>query len=195
MSAGIRVPLVDAWLTAQLLLAALAPGCERIEIAGSIRRRRPDVGDIELVAIPRLRIEPAPGSLFDGPGTVEIDELAERIDALRGHGILVAAEDHPARGQRYAKLRHVASGLQVDLFSVRPPAQWGVIFLIRTGPAAYSQWLVTEARRRGFHVTGGALHRGGMGCNTEPCDVVETPEEQDVFAALGMGYVRPEHRS
>ena len=29
--------------------AQLAPYCERIEIAGSIRRKKPDVGDIEIV--------------------------------------------------------------------------------------------------------------------------------------------------
>ncbi len=32
----------------------LAPYCERIEIAGSIRRKKPEVKDIELVAIPKL---------------------------------------------------------------------------------------------------------------------------------------------
>ncbi len=31
----------------------LAPYCERIEIAGSIRRKKPEVKDIELVAIPK----------------------------------------------------------------------------------------------------------------------------------------------
>ncbi|MDP2946096.1 MAG: hypothetical protein Q8N61_01425, partial [bacterium] len=32
----------------------LATSCERLTIAGSIRRRKPDCGDIELLAIPRL---------------------------------------------------------------------------------------------------------------------------------------------
>jgi len=33
---------------------ALAPYCERIEIAGSIRRGKPQVKDIELVAMPKM---------------------------------------------------------------------------------------------------------------------------------------------
>ncbi len=33
--------------------ALLAPHCERIEIAGSIRRKKPHVKDIEIVAIPK----------------------------------------------------------------------------------------------------------------------------------------------
>lgn len=32
---------------------ALAPHCFRISIAGSIRRKAPEVGDIEVVAIPK----------------------------------------------------------------------------------------------------------------------------------------------
>lgn len=31
----------------------LTPHCERIEIAGSIRRKKPEVKDIEIVAIPK----------------------------------------------------------------------------------------------------------------------------------------------
>ena len=31
----------------------LAPFCERIEIAGSTRRKKPEVGDIEIVCIPK----------------------------------------------------------------------------------------------------------------------------------------------
>ncbi len=38
---------------AEKVKAQLAPHCERIEIAGSIRRKKPDVGDIEIVAIPK----------------------------------------------------------------------------------------------------------------------------------------------
>jgi DNA polymerase/3'-5' exonuclease PolX len=43
----------QALAIAERTRAALAPYCDRIEIAGSIRRRNPSVKDIELVAIPR----------------------------------------------------------------------------------------------------------------------------------------------
>lgn len=48
-----RKPLAQARAVADLLVSYLAPACERIEIAGSIRREVPEVKDIELVAIPR----------------------------------------------------------------------------------------------------------------------------------------------
>ena len=186
MSAGARIPFAEARAVADELLTILRLGCERIEIAGSVRRGSPDVGDIELVAVPRM--DQAARGFFE---TAEVSVLDLLVDTLVIQGTLARLN---ASGERYAKLRHVASGLQVDLFIVRPPAQWGVIYLIRTGPAAYSQALVTEARRRHFHVAGGALHRGGLGCGIEPCEVIPTPEEADVYRALGMPFAAPQDR-
>lgn len=47
---------------AQKVLKKLEPHCERISIAGSVRRMKYDVGDIEIVAIPspsRVRVSAA----------------------------------------------------------------------------------------------------------------------------------------
>ena len=65
------IPLAKARGFAQIIAARLAPYCERIEIAGSIRRKRETVGDIELVAISRrgtnLLGEPTDQQLVDQP--------------------------------------------------------------------------------------------------------------------------------
>lgn len=193
MSTGVRVPLAEAQAIATDLVAILGLGCERIEVAGSIRRCRPDVGDVELVAVPRLRTETV-GDGFFGTREVAHDELALLVDTLVLQGTLEPHPADPRRGERYSKLLHRASGLQVDLFSARP-STFGLILLVRTGPAAYSQWLVTEARRRAHHVAGGELHRGGLGCGAVTCDVVPTPEERDVYAALRLPYLEPERRA
>ncbi|NIN36317.1 MAG: hypothetical protein GTO60_14990, partial [Gammaproteobacteria bacterium] len=52
MSQANKQPLEIARGIAEQLVSAFAEHCERIEIAGSIRRLRPDIGDIEIVAIP-----------------------------------------------------------------------------------------------------------------------------------------------
>jgi DNA polymerase/3'-5' exonuclease PolX len=79
--------------------------------------------------------------------------------------------------------------------SVLPPAQWGVIFLIRTGAAGYSNWFVKAIRSKGYHVTDGALHRGGLGCGAAPCDVLDTPEEADVYRITGVPFTPPHLRT
>jgi hypothetical protein len=53
-------PLLDAERIAAAIVADLAPSCARIQVAGSVRRRKEVVGDIEVVVIPR----DAPAGLF-----------------------------------------------------------------------------------------------------------------------------------
>lgn len=191
MSTGLRVPLAEARDVADELVTILGLGCERIAVAGSIRRGRADVGDVELVAIPRFE----PQDTGDIWGTKQpANTLDLLLDTLLIQGTLGPHPDDPKRGDRYGKFLHLASGLQLDLFRTTE-ARWGLIYLIRTGPASYSQWLVTEARRRGFHVTGGELHRGGLGCGAVPCEVLFTRDEADVYAALGLPFVAPEARA
>ena len=186
MSAGDRIPLADAQRIADELLDELGPSCERIVVAGSIRRGKKDIGDIELVAIPKLRGEEA--SLWGD--IVEVSLLEERLAANEQAGYLRRVSGGP----RYVKLVHVPSGLQVDLF-VTTADQWGLILLIRTGPADWSQWLVTYARRVGLHVCGGRLRVGllhqDVGCQAKP---IPTPTEEEVFRQLELTYAKPEDR-
>lgn len=65
-----RMPLVVAERHAQRIVEAISGACERIQIAGSIRRRKEEVGDIEIVAIPKrggtdLFGEPSDDSMLD----------------------------------------------------------------------------------------------------------------------------------
>lgn len=192
MSTGTRVGLLDAQAIATELRDRLEPATERIAVAGSIRRGLRDIGDIELVAIPKTHTEFIRDGFFGGQET-DVDEMQQAIDELIAAGVLATHPTDPKRGPRYSKLLHVASGLQLDLFSARPHT-WGLIFLIRTGPASYSQYLVTHARRRGLHVANGELHVGAFGCTPIECRVVPTPEEHDVFKAIGVPGDSPERR-
>jgi len=194
VSTAKRVPLATAETVALQLVGVLRLGCERIEIAGSIRRRMPSAGDIELVAVPRVHTETHREGLFE-ERTVEVDEFQVVIDTLLMDGTLAQHPTDPKRGPRYSKLLHVASGLQVDLFSARPQT-FGLILAIRTGPANYSRWLVTEARARGHHVAEGELHVGAGGCSPyAKCELVPTPEEADVYRVLGLFHPVPEQRA
>ena len=195
-----RVPLADALAVAQQIYGQLDPSCERLAIAGSIRRFRPDVGDIELVAIPRYENRPVDVGLFEtrwAPVSVLAETLAMLEGKTPGRGEHSAMLERLSGGERYIKLRHLRSGLQVDLF-LTTPEQWGLILLIRTGPADYSRGLVTEARRRGFHVAHGRLfHGAGHNRNDGFCDCTQpipTPTEESVYAALGLPFEPPGRR-
>jgi len=194
VSQGEKVELVAARRTADRLLTFLAPSCERIEIAGSIRRGVPLVGDIEIVAMPRVTTEPA-GDLW-GEATTSVDHLATALGLLDAGGLvrLRSVVSHHADGTESIGVRNGDSykalefeGFPVDLFIVRDPDQWGVIFTIRTGPADWSHRLVTDCQKYLRRVEGGYLWRSGA---RFPC-----PEERDFFGGIGQPWVEPSERS
>lgn len=196
-----RIPLPEAQVYAADLVELLAPACEQIQVAGSIRRMRPDVGDVELLCIPKFATVKGVNSLFgEEPTTVNL--LDDRCDAYRDDGILhdrLDKHDRPAWGSRFK--RALYRGFPVDIFIVLPPSQWGLALVIRTGPADFSHQLVTP-KTQGFRDTRGEYRTGllppwlqvrefGIHHGDE---LVPTPGELDVFTALELDYIKPWNR-
>ncbi|RYD50171.1 MAG: hypothetical protein EOP83_24365, partial [Verrucomicrobiaceae bacterium] len=53
-----RFPREAALVVAGELVHLLGPVCERIAIAGSLRRDKPEVGDVEILFVPRIEERP-----------------------------------------------------------------------------------------------------------------------------------------
>lgn len=198
-------------IAAELILA-LGPYCERIEVAGGVRRQKPYPHDVELVAVPKYR-DVAEG-LFD---PVRENLLDTAITFLLKGGFIQPAPKHKShRGEKTfetaapfsEKLKSfIFLGEKVDLFTVTPPAQWGPIFTIRTGDAIFTHRLVSKGWPRGIYFRDGGLYQhvdlhgryipDGQGHPANSCNWVrlEAPEEADVFRILGLDFVPPEKRS
>ncbi len=160
--------LDQATAIAERIKAQLAPHCDRIEIAGSIRRRKSDVGDIEIVAIPK----PYDVGLF-ASGIAPIVSAWPKV-----------------RGELPCKYtqRTLPDGIALDLFFATAE-NWGLIYAIRTGSADYSHRVLASGWSvRGFKSVEGVLHNGAG----KP---VPTPEEEDVFRIAGVPWVPPEQRN
>lgn len=192
------MPIRLASVLADELIGLLRPDCERIEVAGSVRRGRAvEVKDLELVAISKITERLPRHDLFGAPvpSRPPIDHLHERIVALIAKGILHRrqggrSQGNSAFGRRYKAL--VYGHLAVDLFAVLPPAQWGVILLIRTGPATYSRLFVTSRALGGWLPAIMQVKDGALSYRTGT--LIPTPEEADVFRAVGYVYVSPADR-
>lgn len=176
---------------AHALLTQMRPFCERCEIAGSIRRGKPEVKDIEIVAIPKWIADPRPPmTLFEVAATVErrnlLYEWAVGQTSLRwikpGTAEIVWWQPKPD-GRYWRGL--IADGLKLDLFLAQPD-NFGIIMAIRTGSAEFSTALMARAKRMGLPCADGYLTRGG--------ERLATVEEQDVFALLELDYVEPPER-
>jgi DNA polymerase/3'-5' exonuclease PolX len=82
-------------------------------------------------------------------------------------------------------------GMPVDLFA-QTAETWGINVTLRTGCAAFSQWLVTERRKGGALPTGMQMRDARLYWLGT---VIDTPEEVEVFEALGLDWIEPEERT
>ena len=134
---GARTPLRDAWGIARLLVDGLrsAASIDRIEIAGSLRRRRETVGDLDLLATTR---DPEP--------------------VLEAFGHLAGVTAVTLRGP--TKSTVVVDGtVQVDLRVVAPEA-FGAALQYFTGSKDHNVRLRTRARDQGLKVNEYGVFRG-----------------------------------
>ena len=181
------------------LVEDLESGCTRIEIAGSLRRGKPEVKDIEIAAIPRVTIETIEDMFGDSCGTVEVFHFEEHLGNLLDLELGWEWELDPVQrrnGPRYKRLRHKIAGICCDLF-LTTERGWGGCLAIRTGPWDFSRALVTLARRQWKHVADGYLvhhhpkPKGGCPKGSSCPLIVPTPEEADFFAALDLPWIEP----
>lgn len=167
-----RIELNKARKYAEQIVGELSPMCARIEIAGSIRRKRPMVGDIDLV------IEPKPGQLRG---------IKQRC--LRGGPMVMADGD-------LNYLLMLVGNIQLDIFFARPavqdlldprPPNFGSLMLCRTGSREHNIWMIAQAKANGaaWLPYEGVLKAGR---------IIASETERDIFKALGMDYIPPEKR-
>ena len=112
----------------------LKPFCDKIQIAGSIRRQKANVKDIEIVAIPNDRFQ--------------LGLIVNRWKKIRGDV-----------GGRYLQ-RVLPEGINLDLFFATEN-NWGHILAIRTGSAEYSHRVLAIGWvKAGYKSIDGILHKG-----------------------------------
>ena len=172
-NALVKMTLDEARPIATDVMDALFPYCERIEIAGSFRRGRKHIGDIEVVCIPRtieIQADLFETQLVRSPGFVQ---TVLRWEKVKGD---------PENG-KYTQRIH-PSGTKIDIF-MPTPENWGIILLIRTGPAAYSKSIMTQLKQKGYRCEGGYVKNSKTGY------VVPTYSENCVYKLLGQKPVLP----
>ena len=169
---------------AEQLRQILLPSCERIEIAGSLRRQQPDVGDIELLCIPKTIV--TPGGLL-GMFTTSENALDTAVMVLLGQEFLnyrLNSKGAKIYGSLNKLLVHVESGIPVDIFSTTIK-NWGMALVVRTGPKEFNIRMMARFRQEGMrgHAYGGVTDGDGqeIGC----------PDEATVFRQLGWLYQEP----
>ena len=101
----------------------LNPYCQKIEVAGSIRRRKPQVRDIDLVLFPK--------DLWN------LQAELMKLGQLKMSGKKI--------------MRVMVGGIQVDVY-VADEATWATLLLIRTGSTLNNIRLCSRAKDMGWHL-------------------------------------------
>ncbi|HYO25977.1 MAG TPA: DNA polymerase/3'-5' exonuclease PolX [Lacipirellulaceae bacterium] len=169
-SAGGRIRWIEADEVAQQLLdyMRLLPAVRRIEMAGSYRRGRDTVGDLDMV--------------------VDAEDAAAVMDHFAAMGVV---DQIVARGETKMAVR-LASGQPVDL-RVVPAASFGAALQYFTGSKDHNVVLRGMARQRGLKINEwGVYSADEQGEATGPSIAGRTEEE--LYAALGLPLFPPEIR-
>lgn len=173
-----RVPLAFARERAEKLLVHLRPACERIAVAGSLRRGKSTIKDIELVVIPRGR------ELWD---LLDDRLLQGKIEkAVYGH-----KDGKPQYRWDGSKYRgFVWAGMKIEVFATTPD-NWGYIYWLRTGPHDANTALMTALKHKDapFKFEGGYAVLGLIG------ERLPLREEMDLFNLCGLPYIEPHQRT
>ena len=171
------------------LVLAMSDCVERIQVVGSIRRGKDDVGDIELLIIPKWETIEPDGVLFTESVAVNrLHDWAIRPDCPV-RWIKPATNEivdwHVKPDGKYWRGYLAKCDLKLDIFLVYSES-WGMQQLIRTGPAEFSTALMVHVNECGF-----TCHDGQLWANETP---LRCHTEREVFELLNLVPLAPHNR-
>jgi DNA polymerase (family X) len=176
---------LDAAAEIEPLLAHLreAAGVDAVEVAGSLRRGKDTVGDVDILA------------RCGG----DAEDRRRVVEHFVGHA---GVEQVLGAGDTKGSIR-LASGLQVDL-RVLPDESWGAALHYFTGSKEHNVEIRRRAQKRGLKVSEWGVFRVGSEAGEGPADEdkgdasdartgerVAGATEEEVFEAVGLRWIPP----
>lgn len=201
-----KYPRAAAIAGAREICLALTPYCEpgRLIVAGSLRRRKQWVGDVEILYISKLEVipevrqsdllAPLPPIRYKPMADCKINQLAgymwdeQTHSVCRGPMLITQRKNTQGSitwGAQNKYARHIASNIPIDFFRTEE-ASWFNYLVCRTGSAESNKRIATAARARGMK-----WNPYGPGFTDADGNKVAATSEQDVFRLAGLNYQDP----
>lgn len=172
MSDTAKRPFTEALTIAQKIVAGIADTCTEVVIAGSIRRRKAVIGDIEIVAIPKG------------------DQLYQLLDEKLEAGTIRHITPRKRWGQRQRSF--MLGSWMVEIWIQPDPATFPVNLMIRTGSALFSKRMVTPKSAGGFMPDWYKIDGSRVICDGQPIAIEDEPQ---IFEMWGIDFVEPIDRT
>ena len=167
-----RLDTAEDLVTALIDLLSGTPGVRSIEPAGSFRRRKESIGDLDLLA--------------------ETDRPGVLVDAFTSLGMV----DSVINRGRYKAAVRLQRGPQVDLM-IMPPGEAGTYRIHFTGSKEHNVRLRAMARDRGWSLSEkGYLRIGDDGepLTGDAAELLTFAGETEAYAFLDLPFIEPELR-
>jgi len=162
-------------------------------IAGSLRRGRASVHDIEHVVIPNYGVQSVPGSLFPREVNLLWHQLEQRVAEQTARPHNYGNDDaNPSHrlGEKYRGYDLLFRGEWAHHeFFIAEPSTYGAILVIRTGPSLFSELVMRSFNSRGEYrqINGELIDRVTM-------QRVPVYTEQQYLTLAGLAWVEPHDR-
>jgi len=189
-----RWPRAAALEAAREVCAALRPVTTRLMVVGSLRRRCAEVGDVDVLYVPRFE-----DRQLDMFTTGPMDVSEEVVGGLLLSGVLSKRPrmigGQPSESFTWGAQNKLAvhrGGVPVDLLKSKDEDWWNAV-VFRTG-SEHSNIRITEAAQaRGWkwNISGAGFARGAL---AGPPESYAVASERDVYAFVGLPYREPEDR-
>lgn len=183
-----KYPLQDAQAVANEMILLLSGSTAQSCVAGSVRRCKPMVGDVEILYVDTMVKEP---SLFDSAAFMgsATDSALQRLLDQKIIAKRKNTKGHESWGKFNKMAVHVASGIPVDLF--RTKLEWYPNSLVlRTGCGELNKLVASLAFKNGW--TWRVAAHGFQNCMGAWSIVTS---EADVFKFVGLPYLEPHERT
>ncbi|WP_420627734.1 DNA polymerase/3'-5' exonuclease PolX [Candidatus Leptofilum sp.] len=162
-----RTPIGEAWPLAQQILAELEPlpGVVKTAVAGSLRRMKESIGDVDLLV-----------AADDAAPIMDYFVNMPRVESISGHG--------PTKSSVV-----LLNGMQVDL-RVLPIERWGTLLSYFTGSKDHNVRLRELALKQGLSLNEHAFTPTNDGGGADSAEILCDSEEK-LYQVLNLPYILP----
>lgn len=161
---------------------ALKPFCDQIKIAGSLRRHKSEIHDIDIVCQPKMELQtdPEKTTLFDT--VMKWFPVSGFVDYINSLNRILGSPF----GRQVKVL--LPEGIKLDIF-ITNQLNFGLILLIRTGSENYAKNIMYQLDKRGMQSVEGHLYYKNSDV------IIPVPDEQTFFEVTGIPYLEPSKRN
>lgn len=174
---------------AKRVILEIEPFCEMLIVAGSLRRRKEEVGDVEIVYVPKMErvMRVAQSDFLASPPPVFSNQVDKKLAEMIQTGKLLKRCNSLGSeiwGDQNKLARDPETRIPIDFFSCEEPHWWSLV-VCRTGGKQNNIRLCAAAKEKGWH------WNPYLGFWDQEGTLIKPESEQHVFELVGIPYKEP----